>query len=254
MLHSLELYYRELDDTELLSREEEELLYPSLASDSNARKALVEANLKIALKSAKLFRKKNPKYDLNELVAEANLGLAVAIQKFDPSKGFRFNTYAQWWINNRLQQYDLFNHSSVPSPKRVYYKGKNLNYLKGQDTPLNEILDKLECSNDDLEKIEQFTSRSFVPIDKCPEDDFTSPLESATDNIEQQDLLKKVEDLLNDVNVLEEKERLCLTALYGFGSQVKESQAKLAERLNKSTDEIRSIQRNALKQIRSKLV
>lgn len=254
MQQLLELYYRELADTELLSREEEELLYPCLASDANARNTLVEANLKIALKSAKLFGRKNPKYDLNELIGEANLGLAVAIERFDPSKGFRFNTYAQWWINNRLQQYDLFNHATVPTTKKVYYKGKKISFLKGKNTPLNEVLEELECSNDELEKIEQFTSRTYVPIDYCPEDEFTSPLDNTSDNIEQEDLLKKVEDLLNDSNVLQEKERLCLTALYGFGSQEKVSQANLAERLNKSTDEIRSIQHNALKQLRSKLV
>ena len=242
---SIEIYYRELDKSTLLTREEEEALYPSIATDTNARNKLVETNLKIALKSAKSFKRKNPKYELSELIAEANLGLSMAIERFDPSQGFRFSTYAQWWINNRLQQFDLYNHSSVPSPKRVYYKGKKFNFLKGKNTPLSEILEEMECTHEEVEKIDQITSRSYIPIDHCQEEEFIAPQNST------QDLLQKVEELLHDTSVLENKERLCLSALYGFGSQEKQSQTKLAEQLNHSTQEIRSIQHNALKKLQS---
>ncbi|QFT13285.1 sigma-70 family RNA polymerase sigma factor [Vibrio sp. THAF190c] len=250
-MQPIEIYYKELEEKEILSREEEESLYPLLAIDPNARKRLVEANLKIALKSARSFQRKNPKYELIELISEANLGLAVAIERFEPSKGFRFSTYAQCWINNRLNQYDLFNHSAVPAPKRAYYKSKKISFLKGKDTPLKEILDEVGCTQDDMEQIEQISSRSYVPIDEFHEETISDPNDTSLESVDEQDLLSKVEQLINDSNVLKDKERLCLTALYGFGSQEKQSQASLAAKLNQSTEEIRTIQRNALKQLQT---
>lgn len=252
---SLETYYKEIEEKPILSREEEELLYPILKTDADARKKLVEGNLKLALKYARAFKRKNPKYELNELIAEANLGLSVAIERFDPNKGFRFSTYAPWWINNRLTQFDLNNHSAVPSPKKIYYKYKKAQFFLNQDISDEELERQVGCSKAEIADISQYNSRKFISIDSTDDEQQSQPLQvDYSEDLDHEMMVQQLENIITETNILSEKERACVFALYGFKDISKQSQVELGKRLDEPVEEIRQIQRNAIKQLQDHLI
>ena len=96
-------YYRDVGMKPLLTKEQEaELGVRSLGGDIEARNALVEANLRLVLSLVKKHRKRQ---DFDDIISAGNAGLIRAAQKFDPSKGFRFTTYATWWIRQQVREY-----------------------------------------------------------------------------------------------------------------------------------------------------
>jgi len=96
-------YYRDFGLKPLLTKEQEaELGVRSLGGDTEARNALVEANLRLVLSYVKKHWKRQ---DFDDIVSAGNAGLIRAAEKFDPSKGFRFTTYAVWWIRQQVSEY-----------------------------------------------------------------------------------------------------------------------------------------------------
>ena len=99
----LETYLREIDEVPLLSAEEEvELGRRVQQGDEAAREHMIRANLRLVVSVAKRFR--NRGLPLQDLIAEGNIGLMKAIEKFDPEAGFRFSTYATWWIQQTIRR------------------------------------------------------------------------------------------------------------------------------------------------------
>ena len=94
-------YLKEIGKDNLLTREEEvELAKRSLKGDARARNELIQKNLRLAVSVAKKMHRKGT--DLEDLIQEANIGLMRAVERFDPTKGFRFSTYAHWWIRQAV--------------------------------------------------------------------------------------------------------------------------------------------------------
>ena len=99
----LETYLREIDEVPLLSAKEEvELGRRVQNGDEAAREHMIRANLRLVVSVAKRFR--NRGLPMQDLIAEGNIGLMKAIVKFDPEAGFRFSTYATWWIQQTIRR------------------------------------------------------------------------------------------------------------------------------------------------------
>ena len=98
---SIELYWRDIKDTQPLSRKKEvEHFKRAKAGDETARQALVHANLRFVVSVARDYKEYG--LSLIELVSEGNLGLMEAIKRFDETRGFKFITYAVWWIRQAI--------------------------------------------------------------------------------------------------------------------------------------------------------
>ena len=101
---STDLYYKHVGKFDLLTRQQEyDLAAKAKGGCNKSRHLMVEHNLRLAIHIAKKYSK--TKCSMEELIAEANVGLCKAVDKFDHTKGFRFSTYATWWIKQAILRY-----------------------------------------------------------------------------------------------------------------------------------------------------
>ncbi|HIA39111.1 MAG TPA: sigma-70 family RNA polymerase sigma factor, partial [Planctomycetes bacterium] len=99
----LETYLQEIDEVKLLNAEQEvELGRKVKAGDNEAREHMIRANLRLVVSVAKRFKGRG--LTLSDLIAEGNIGLLKGVEKFDPESGFRFSTYATWWIKQTIRR------------------------------------------------------------------------------------------------------------------------------------------------------
>ena len=100
---SLNMYLKEIRQFPLLSVEEERELIDRIGhGDMSARDRLVESNLRLVVSIAKKYQ--NNGLTLMDLIQEANIGLLIAVEKFEPERGYRFSTYASWWIKQTISR------------------------------------------------------------------------------------------------------------------------------------------------------
>ncbi len=122
----LDTYFEKVGDCSLLSREEEvELAKAIERGDQRARKKMIESNLRLAISIAKNFRDKGCSFE--DLIQESNLGLIRAVDRFDWRKGFKFSTYAVWWIRQAVQSHVAGQSGAIKMPssaRAIMYKAQ----------------------------------------------------------------------------------------------------------------------------------
>ncbi len=153
------IYLKEIGHTPLLSAEEE-VYYArrALRGDSASRRRMIESNLRLVVKIARRYL--NRGLSLLDLIEEGNLGLIHAVEKFDPEKGFRFSTYATWWIRQNIERGLMNQARTIRLPVHVV---KQLNgYLRaqrdfvretGQEAGSREIAESTGESRLDIERL-----------------------------------------------------------------------------------------------------
>jgi len=146
-------YFNEVGRHDLLTREEEvDLARRARKGDKSAREKLVLSNLRLAIKIAKEFHGKS-RCNLEDLIQESNLGLCKAVDLFDPERGFKFSTYACWWMKQRVRSHVLGNSgiARLPGNARMINwqaKQKTKEYEEefGRSPTLQELADLLNVS------------------------------------------------------------------------------------------------------------
>jgi len=99
----VQIYLKEIGQTPLLNRKEEKVLAKKvMEGDEEARQKLIKANLRLVVSLAKRYANRSPHLSILDLIQEGNIGLAKAVEKFDYRKGFKFSTYATWWIRQAI--------------------------------------------------------------------------------------------------------------------------------------------------------
>lgn len=126
---AMRLYLRDVyytcQDKGLLTKEEEFALAKRIAEgDMEAKQELITRNLRLVIKYIKRFYQQG--ISPEDLLQEGNLGLCIAAEKFDYTKGFKFSTYATWWILQRIRKLIVSRHSIISAPTHVYYKQRAL--------------------------------------------------------------------------------------------------------------------------------
>jgi RNA polymerase sigma factor (sigma-70 family) len=246
-------YRKELERHPILSREEEESLYPVLHSCKQSRDRIINANLRIAMKSAIAFHKRSPREDLSELISEANLGLAKAMDKFDTSKGVRFSTYAQTWIDNRLFQREIYSSSCMPLPKDVYFKFKYMCRLLSEGKREEEVFNALGLHQNTFDLLMSYKDRSFVEWDERDSSLNDTELSSEAE-LQRAEDLEAIEAVKRAAEQLSERHKTALGALYGCFGEEKTTQIELAKKLDSTISKIRKLQQTALMEVKDQLI
>jgi RNA polymerase sigma factor (sigma-70 family) len=244
-----------------VSSDEESLLFEKVAQgDIEARNKLISANLRFVVTMA--FRNKS-KGDINELISAGNIGLIKAIEKFDPSKGFKFTTYAAWWINEAIDRLTNKENELIYVPVGVVGKIKSIKAIIARlSHELNRYptYDEIAAeSNLSAEKVEEYLNYSYGLNSG---DDHDEDSQSIFDTMKDDALA--VEDHLYEeqvdgrikaaIEMLTEREQFIVKSLYEVGNYESGlTFLELGKSLNISRERVRQINIKALDQLKEYL-
>ncbi len=256
-----QIYLNEIGANPLLTAEEEVVLARRVRSgDFDARQTMIERNLRLVVNIAKHYL--NRGIPLLDLVEEGNLGLMHALDKFDPERGFRFSTYATWWIRQNIERAIMNQSRTIRLPvhvvkelNQVLRAQRSIEACSNGESSLEEIARRLEKSVDDVRAIlalSEHTASLDAPLDIDPSLSIGESL--ADEHAETPDVqihTAEIEDLIRTwINMLNDKQRLVIRHRYGLDECEMMTLEELASRLELTRERVRQIQLEALSQLR----
>ncbi len=263
---SIQIYLREIGQYPLLTAaEERELAKRIEAGDDEARNILARSNLRLVVSIAKKYVGRSPDLTLLDLIQEGNLGLFKAVDKFDWNKGFKFSTYATWWIRQAITRALADQSRTIRIPVHMVetiakYKqvSRRLSQALGRDAQPEEIAVEMGVEVDkiyQIEKINQDTLSLENPIgsdddekstlgDFIADDKIPSPIQESSERI----LTEQVRDILDD---LSPKERKILEMRHGLLDGVYHTLEEVGKEFGVTRERIRQIEAKALEKIRT---
>lgn len=252
-----QLYLNEIGANPLLTADDELRLTRQVrAGDFDARQTMIERNLRLVVNIAKHYL--NRGIPLLDLVEEGNLGLMHALGKFDPERGFRFSTYATWWIRQNIERAIMNQSRTIRLPvhvvkelNQVLRAQRNIEAASDGESSLEAIAERLNKSIDEVRKLLQLSEHTAsldAPLDIDPS---LSIGESLADEHavapEMQIHLAEVESLVRDwIQMLSDKQRLVIRHRYGIDECELLTLEELAQRLELTRERVRQIQLEAL--------
>lgn len=250
----------EIGREELLSSDEEvELAQRIRKGDSKALERLTKANLRFVVSVAKQYQ--NQGLSLPDLINEGNLGLIKAAEKFDETRGFKFISYAVWWIRQSILQ-------AIAEQSRIVRLPLN---QVGSVNKINRMLSKFEQENERRPSVDEISEQTELPQDKVGEAMLASNRHVSmdapfvdgednslldilvNDNAPMADRQLVVESLRTEIDsvlkILTERERRVVTAFYGIG-QPEMTLEEIGNKYGLTRERVRQIKEKAIRRLR----
>ncbi|MCL2055380.1 MAG: RNA polymerase sigma factor RpoD [Oscillospiraceae bacterium] len=257
----VKIYLKEIGRVPLLSAEEEiELAERMALGDLKARKRLSEANLRLVVSIAKRYVGRGMQF--LDLIQEGNLGLIKAVEKFDHTKGFKFSTYATWWIRQAITRAIADQARTIRIPvhmvetiTKVKKASSQLLHRNGQDPSPDEIALELDMPVErvrEIMRIAQDPVSLETPIgeeedshlgDFIPDDDAPAPAEAAN-------LILLKEQLGEVLKTLTDREEKVLRLRFGLEDGRSRTLEEVGREFNVTRERIRQIEAKALRKLR----
>ncbi|WP_447598993.1 sigma-70 family RNA polymerase sigma factor [Nitrospira sp. Nam80] len=260
-LDTLKSYLREVRRSTLLTfKQEQQLGKRVMAGDEDARRQMIEANLRLVISIGKRYM--NRGFPFADIVEEGNLGLIKAVEKFNYKRGFRFSTYASWWIRQFIERAIINQGKLVRLPVHVVerlnrYLGKveQLVHELGREPSSEEVAVRMKTSVeevDDLKQLVRTTSSLDSPIsdgqDTFLRDIIEDPLcLSPADTAEG--VLRRSE-MMAWVKELPEKERTVILARFGLNGEESRTLEEIGREMGLTRERVRQIETAALVRLR----
>jgi RNA polymerase primary sigma factor len=258
---SLEKYFQDVNKIEMISSEEEVILAQRIQDgDAAALEKLVKSNLRFVVSVAKQYQNKS--LTLNDLINEGNLGLIKAAQKFDHTRGFKFISYAVWWIRQSIMQ-ALAEHSrlvriplnKVGSLNKINKAMAELEQKYNRAPTDEELAEILEMDDKELKSTMGARTRHVsvdAPFAEGESNSLLDVLEDGSINSTDGDLEYTSSlqiETERSLATLDPREQQVLRMYFGIGDQTAISLEQIAETLNITRERVRQIKEKAIKKL-----
>ncbi|WP_457881641.1 RNA polymerase sigma factor RpoS [Pseudomonas aeruginosa] len=260
-LDATQLYLNEIGFSPLLTPEEE-VHFARLAQkgDPAGRKRMIESNLRLVVKIARRYV--NRGLSLLDLIEEGNLGLIRAVEKFDPERGFRFSTYATWWIRQTIERAIMSQTRTIRLPihvvkeLNVYLRAaRELTHKLDHEPSPEEIANLLEKPVAEVKRMLGLNERvTSVDVSLGPDSDKTL-LDTLTDDrptdpcelLQDDDLSESIDQWLTE---LTDKQREVVIRRFGLRGHESSTLEEVGQEIGLTRERVRQIQVEALKRLR----
>ena len=258
---SLDKYLQEIGHEDLLTVDEEvELAQRIRKGDREALEKLTKANLRFVVSVAKQYQ--NQGLSLPDLINEGNLGLIKAAEKFDETRGFKFSSYAVWWIRQSILQ-------AIAEQSRIVRVPLN---QVGSVNKINRVMNKFEQENERRPSVDEIAEKTDIPFEKI-EDAISvnnrhvsvdAPFVDGEDNslldvlvnddAPMADRMLVIESLREEINraltSLNERERNIIEAFFGINQTTEMTLEEIGEKFGLTRERVRQIKEKAIRKLR----
>ena len=260
-LDPTQLYLNEIGFVPLLTADEEKY-YARLTQkgDEAARKRMIESNLRLVVKIARRYLHRG--MSLLDLIEEGNLGLMRAVEKFDPERGFRFSTYATWWIRQTIERAIMNQARTIRLPIHVVKDlngclraARELTQQLDHEPTTGEIADRVDKSAQEVSRLLGLNERvSSVDAPLGPDSD-ASVVETIADDGGRDPSEQLQEELVHEsiaawLNQLTDKQREVVVRRFGLLGHDSSTLEEVGQEIGLTRERVRQIQVEALKRLR----
>jgi RNA polymerase primary sigma factor len=263
----LKIYHQEIRNIDEIPKNKEiELFYEYRETKSpKIKQLLINNNLRFVINVAKHYHNSSF-YQLSDLISSGNIGLIKAVEEFDPNKGFKFSTYAVWWIKQSILEGIAKESKTIKQPIKLHAVNQKFLDLKNKFYNKYGFDPNVEDIREDLteETACEILAKSISSIDDNNIISISSPVSYSSENISYEDILAS--SILDDNSIyintdlqsislkgLNKIQKLVLSYKYGLNDKPEISFNQISKLINKSENEVKSIHDNALKIIKNDL-
>lgn len=259
---SLRMWLAQVGRTSLVTPEQEIELAKQVARGCyKCREQLVEANLRLVVSIAKRYVGRG--LGLQDLIQEGNIGLMKAVEKFDPTRGFRFSTYATWWIRQAICRAINDQSRTIRIPvhaaenlQRVQKAAGRIMQLKGREATTDEIARETGFTNSQVEDLQRMVNDPVsldAPVGESEDSNLSdfvidNVAESPTDNVVRAMIRMRIEQLLRS---LPPREHEVIAMRFGLSDDHPHTLEEVARVMGVTRERVRQIEQKALKKLKA---
>ena len=261
--NAMKMYLKEIEEYPMLSAKEEvELAKAIIDSSEEAKETFINANYRVVVSISKRNRKES--VDMLDLIQAGNIGLIKAVEKYDYKKGFKFSTYATWWIKQSITRYIDDCENTIRIPVHLHQR---INFVKRKKQELANVLQRepsmeelAEVCELEVDKVLDILKRdkNIVSLDTPIKEDEDSSLvefipsdahfgDVVIHEVEQNNLREKIDEVLTD---LSDQEQQVLRMRFGLDDDTPKTLEEIGKVFGVTRERIRQIEAKAIRKLR----